>query len=117
MLTVIVQTEKGWAIVDAGWMALSRDRGTQNRAATGWNRSALDGTSKATRSATPARNTASLPASNGPLPDADIATRFPIGGNRRILPQPRLCCQGPSSRNTAVVWKTANAKPGRACGW
>ena len=25
------QVEKDWAIVDAGWMAMSRDRGTQNQ--------------------------------------------------------------------------------------
>lgn len=34
VLTTVIghQKEKGWAIVDAGWMAMSRDRGTQNQA-------------------------------------------------------------------------------------
>ncbi len=34
VLTTVIghQTEKGWAIVDAGWMAMSRDRGTQSQA-------------------------------------------------------------------------------------
>jgi D-serine deaminase-like pyridoxal phosphate-dependent protein len=34
VLTTVIghQAEKGWAIVDAGWMALSRDRGTQTQA-------------------------------------------------------------------------------------
>jgi D-serine deaminase-like pyridoxal phosphate-dependent protein len=32
MTTVIGhQADKGWAIVDAGWMAMSRDRGTQQQ--------------------------------------------------------------------------------------
>jgi threo-3-hydroxy-D-aspartate ammonia-lyase len=34
VLTTVIghQTDKGWAIVDAGWMAMSRDRGTQSQA-------------------------------------------------------------------------------------
>jgi D-serine deaminase-like pyridoxal phosphate-dependent protein len=34
VLTTVIghQTEKGWAIVDAGWMAMSRDRGTAKQA-------------------------------------------------------------------------------------
>lgn len=34
VLTTVIghQAEKGWAIVDAGWMAMSRDRGTQKQA-------------------------------------------------------------------------------------
>ncbi len=33
MLTEVIghQAEKGWVIVDAGWMAMSRDRGTQRQ--------------------------------------------------------------------------------------
>ena len=33
VLTTVIghQPEKGWAIVDAGWMAMSRDRGTQKQ--------------------------------------------------------------------------------------
>ena len=33
VLTTVIghQIEKGWAIVDAGWMAISRDRGTQKQ--------------------------------------------------------------------------------------
>lgn len=33
VLTTVIghQEEKGWAITDAGWMAMSRDRGTQNQ--------------------------------------------------------------------------------------
>jgi D-serine deaminase-like pyridoxal phosphate-dependent protein len=32
-LTTVIshQREKGWAIVDAGWMAMSRNRGTQRQ--------------------------------------------------------------------------------------
>lgn len=34
VLTTVIghQEEKGWAIIDAGWMAMSRDRGTQQQA-------------------------------------------------------------------------------------
>jgi D-serine deaminase-like pyridoxal phosphate-dependent protein len=33
VLTTVIghQADKGWAIVDAGWMAMSRDRGTQRQ--------------------------------------------------------------------------------------
>ena len=33
VLTTVIghQPDKGWTIVDAGWMAMSRDRGTQNQ--------------------------------------------------------------------------------------
>jgi D-serine deaminase-like pyridoxal phosphate-dependent protein len=33
VLTTVIghQAEKGWTIVDAGWMAMSRDRGTQRQ--------------------------------------------------------------------------------------
>ena len=36
VLTTVIghQAEKGWTIVDAGWMAMSRDRGTQRRRST-----------------------------------------------------------------------------------
>jgi threo-3-hydroxy-D-aspartate ammonia-lyase len=34
VLTTVIghQLEKGWVLVDAGWMAMSRDRGTQKQA-------------------------------------------------------------------------------------
>jgi D-serine deaminase-like pyridoxal phosphate-dependent protein len=34
VLTTVIghQVDKGWAIVDAGWMAMSRDRGTEKQA-------------------------------------------------------------------------------------
>ena len=96
VLTTVIghQSEKGWAIVDAGWMAMSRDRGTQNQLhdygygqvcdaagqpiagylMTGANQehgilSRVDGT------------------------DKDIARRFPVGMQLRILPN-HACATG-----------------------
>ncbi len=88
------QPEKGWALVDAGWMAMSRDRGTQAQACdygygqvcdlagvvqpgwimTGANQEhgivAFDGT---------------LPGASGQAP-ADITAALPVGTRLRILP-------------------------------
>ncbi len=80
------QLDKGWVLVDAGWMALSRDRGTQHQAVDygygavcnehgqllpGWTVSAAN------------QEHGTLTHRDGP---ADVQRLFPIGTRLRILP-------------------------------
>lgn len=96
VLTTVIghQADKGWAIVDAGWMALSRDRGTQKQAhdygygqVCGEGGEVLDG--YVVSGANQEHGIVSLAAGV----DADIAGRFPIGTRLRILPN-HACATG-----------------------
>lgn len=95
MTTVIGhQLEKGWIITDAGWMAMSRDRGTQRQQhdfgygqvcteAGEWIDGAL------VTGANQEHGIINLAAGDG----ADLVTRFPIGTRLRILPN-HACATG-----------------------
>lgn len=96
VLTTVIghQPDKGWIITDAGWMAMSRDRGTQRQrrdfgygqvcTETGeWIDGAL------LTSANQEHGIITL-ANAG---DSDITTRFPIGSRLRILPN-HACATG-----------------------
>ncbi|MFM0644058.1 DSD1 family PLP-dependent enzyme [Paraburkholderia bryophila] len=97
------QADKGWAILDAGWMALSRDRGTSKQAHDfGYGQPCLlNGTplagyvvsganqehgilSSTSRSTSAAAHTGSAD---------DITQRFPLGMKLRILPN-HACATG-----------------------
>lgn len=88
------QPGKGWAIVDAGWMAMSRDRGTQRQehdygygqvcSADG---EVLDG--YVLSGANQEHGMVSLASGI----DTDIARRFPVGTQLRILPN-HACATG-----------------------
>ncbi|HKA74824.1 MAG TPA: DSD1 family PLP-dependent enzyme [Xanthobacteraceae bacterium] len=82
------QPDKGWAIVDAGWMAMSRDRGTQRQkidygygAVCDVNGRPLDGLVMAE-----ANQEHGIVARRDGVADPAIAGRFPIGTQLRILP-------------------------------
>ncbi|MFM0323128.1 DSD1 family PLP-dependent enzyme [Caballeronia glebae] len=94
VLTSVIghQPDKGWVIVDAGWMAMSRDRGTSKQTHDyGYGLAcALDGT--------PLEGCALVGANqeHGILAVEsrdDLATRFPIGMTLRILPN-HACATG-----------------------
>ncbi|RZF24372.1 DSD1 family PLP-dependent enzyme [Paraburkholderia sp. UYCP14C] len=96
VLTTVVghQREKGWVVVDAGWMAMSRDRGTQRQKRDfGYglvcteNGEVLDGYLM-----TGANQEHGIVSHDG-SPDADIEKRFPIGMRLRILPN-HACATG-----------------------
>ena len=96
VLTTVIghQREKGWAIVDAGWMAMSRDRGTQKQAHDfGYGQvCTLDGLplqGYLVSDANQEHGIISCPAA----PDRDIALRFPIGTRLLILPN-HACATG-----------------------
>ena len=96
VLTTVIghQTEKGWAIVDAGWMAMSRDRGTakQQRDFGFGQVCTVDGDILPGYTMSGANQEHGIIAREGSA-DAEIATRFPVGTQLRILPN-HACATG-----------------------
>jgi len=96
VLTTVIghQPEKGWAIVDAGWMAMSRDRGTQKQAHDfGYGQVCdAEGEVLAGYVLSGANQEHGILSREG-APDTDIAKRFPIGTQLRILPN-HACATG-----------------------
>ena len=96
VLTTVMghQEEKGWAIVDAGWMAMSRDRGTQKQQRDFGFGQVCDEAGRPLanylmRSANQEHGIVGL--ADGV--DAGIAERFPVGTRLRILPN-HACATG-----------------------
>ncbi|MEC5406044.1 DSD1 family PLP-dependent enzyme [Paraburkholderia sp. MPAMCS5] len=92
------QADKGWAILDAGWMAMSRDRGTSKQAHDfGYGVPCLlDGTPLAgyiVSGANQEHGILSSTEEGAHAGEADIAQRFPIGMKLRILPN-HACATG-----------------------
>ena len=96
VLTTVIghQSEKGWAIVDAGWMAMSRDRGTQKQKHDfGYGQvCGLDGEVLPGYVLSGANQEHGIVSLQGGL-DTDIASRFPVGSQLRILPN-HACATG-----------------------
>jgi D-serine deaminase-like pyridoxal phosphate-dependent protein len=96
VLTTVIghQEEKGWAIVDAGWMAMSRDRGTQRQARDfGYGQICTEAGEVLDDYLMSAANQEHGIVSRTGTPDTDIARRFPIGTRLRILPN-HACATG-----------------------
>jgi D-serine deaminase-like pyridoxal phosphate-dependent protein len=99
VLTTVIghQAEKGWAIVDAGWMAMSRDRGTQKQQrdfgygviCTEAGEVVDDFVLSGANQEHGIVSRASSSVSSG----LDITERFPIGTRLRILPN-HACATG-----------------------
>lgn len=89
VLTTVIghQKEKGWAIVDAGWMAMSRDRGTQRQKRDfGYGQvCAEDGAVLEDYIMSGANQEHGILSRSGE-PDDRIAERLPIGTRLRIMP-------------------------------
>jgi D-serine deaminase-like pyridoxal phosphate-dependent protein len=96
VLTTVIghQEEKGWAIVDAGWMAMSRDRGTQMQTTDfGYGQVCdLAGDVLAGYVISGANQEHGIISRTG-TPDVDIVKRFPVGTALRILPN-HACATG-----------------------
>jgi D-serine deaminase-like pyridoxal phosphate-dependent protein len=97
VLTTVIghQAEKGWVIVDAGWMAMSRDRGTAKQAYDYGYGAVCDeqGHMLEGYTVTAANQEHGIISRSGGLPDKDIAKRFPIGTMLRVLPN-HACATG-----------------------
>jgi D-serine deaminase-like pyridoxal phosphate-dependent protein len=127
VLTTVIghQQEKGWVIVDAGWMAMSRDRGTQNqkhdygygqvcdvqgRPLAGYVVSGANqehGIVSLVQKAGAAQQPAEPP----------ITQRFPIGTQLRILPNHACATGAQFPEYHAVAGQEAGATWSRFYGW
>ncbi|NUA29998.1 DSD1 family PLP-dependent enzyme [Cupriavidus basilensis] len=96
VLTTVIghQADKGWAIVDAGWMAMSRDRGTQKQKRDfGYGQvCGIDGAVLPGYVLSGANQEHGIVSREG-APEPDIAARLPIGTVLRILPN-HACATG-----------------------
>ena len=96
VLTTVIghQADKGWAIVDAGWMAMSRDRGTAKQARDyGYGQVCSAAGEPIDGYLLSAANQEHGILSRSGDPDLQIATRFPLGTQLRILPN-HACATG-----------------------
>ena len=96
VLTTVIghQAEKGWIITDSGWMAMSRDRGTQSQASDYGYGLVCDSAGELIeglqlRSANQEHGVASFEKGQ----QVDIEQRFPIGTRLRVLPN-HACATG-----------------------
>ena len=96
VLTTVIghQEEKGWAIVDAGWMAMSRDRGTQKQKHDfGYGQACTEAGEVLPGYVLSGANQEHGILSRQGTPDPDIVARFPLGTRLRILPN-HACATG-----------------------
>ncbi|BEU25052.1 DSD1 family PLP-dependent enzyme [Paraburkholderia sp. 22B1P] len=96
VLTTVIghQESKGWAIVDAGWMAMSRDRGTQRQKQDfGYGLVCTEDGVPVEGFVMSAANQEHGIVSQASVPDTSIAQRFPVGTRLRILPN-HACATG-----------------------
>jgi threo-3-hydroxy-D-aspartate ammonia-lyase len=97
VLTTVIghQPDKGWTIVDAGWMAMSRDRGTQQQkfdygygVVCDTDGRLLDGLAL-----TGANQEHGIVSSRDGISGPSVVERFPVGSQLRILPN-HACATG-----------------------
>jgi D-serine deaminase-like pyridoxal phosphate-dependent protein len=96
VLTTVIghQQEKGWAIVDAGWMAMSRDRGSQKQKHDfGYGQVCRSDGSLLPGYILSGANQEHGIVSCVTTPEADIVTLLPVGTRLRILPN-HACATG-----------------------
>jgi D-serine deaminase-like pyridoxal phosphate-dependent protein len=96
VLTTVIghQADKGWAIIDAGWMAMSRDRGTQAQAVDYGYGQVCDETGRvlAGYTVSGANQEHGIVSHMGGV-DAAIEQTLPVGTRLRILPN-HACATG-----------------------
>ena len=119
VLTTVIghQREKGWALVDAGWMAMSRDRGTEAQShdygygqVCDVNGCVIDG-----YTLTSANQEHGILSRAGEV-DGDIAKRFPVGTLLRILPN-HACATAAQFPEYVAVGDGGTQTWGRFYGW
>ncbi|MDP1749675.1 MAG: DSD1 family PLP-dependent enzyme [Reyranella sp.] len=97
VLTTVIghQPEKGWVIVDAGWMAMSRDRGTQRQKIDYGYGVVCDAEGRAIEGllVSGANQEHGIISRSDGRADAMLVKRFPIGAKLRILPN-HACATG-----------------------
>lgn len=120
VLTTVIghQEEKGWAIVDAGWMAMSRDRGTQKQSQDfGFGQVCTEDGKVLEGYILSGANQEHGILSRTGEPDRSIAERFPIGMRLRILPN-HACATGAQHPEYQAVLPDGNTETWpRFYGW
>jgi len=119
VLTTVIghQVDQGWAIVDSGWMAMSRDRGTQKQKRDyGYGQvCSVDGTALQGYVLSGANQEHGILSHESKL-DTDIARRFPVGMQLRILPN-HACATGAQFPEYHVLAQDCLAVWNRLHGW
>ena len=120
VLTTVIghQEEKGWAIIDAGWMAMSRDRGTQKQTTDfGYGQVCkADGTPIPEFFVTGANQEHGILSSHA-AQHTSISELFPIGMQLRILPN-HACATGAQFPQYQALDSTGNVQTwDRFYGW
>jgi D-serine deaminase-like pyridoxal phosphate-dependent protein len=120
VLTTVIghQADKGWAIVDAGWMAMSRDRGTEKQAHDyGYGQVCdIDGAAIEGYTLSGANQEHGILSRAG-NPDPQIATRFPVGTRLRVLPN-HACATGAQFSSYHAIDASGNVQEWeRFYGW
>lgn len=96
VLTTVIghQPDKGWIITDAGWMAMSRDRGTQRqRQDFGYGQVCTEAGDWIDGGLVTGANQEHGIVTLGTVASGDLVTRFPIGSRLRIIPN-HACATG-----------------------
>jgi D-serine deaminase-like pyridoxal phosphate-dependent protein len=97
VLTTVIghQADRGWAIVDAGWMAMSRDRGTARQRVDYGYGAVCDAAGELIDGfvVTGANQEHGIVARADGAVEPDIVTRFPVGTLLRVLPN-HACATG-----------------------
>jgi D-serine deaminase-like pyridoxal phosphate-dependent protein len=121
VLTTVIghQKDKGWAIVDAGWMAMSRDRGTQKQAIDFGYGQVCD----AQGLVIPGYVLSGANQEHGILSladaqiDTDIEKRFPVGTQLRVLPNHACATGAQFPEYQAIKGNEVSATWARFYGW
>jgi D-serine deaminase-like pyridoxal phosphate-dependent protein len=120
VLTTVIghQVEKGWAILDAGWMAMSRDRGTQKQKRDfGYGQVCAEDGEPIGGYVVGSANQEHGILCRVEGVDTDIAARFPIGTRLRILPN-HACATGAQHPEYHAVLSSGDVKTWpRFYGW
>lgn len=120
VLTTVIghHVDKGWAIVDAGWMAMSGDRGThEQKRDYGWGQvCSADGTLLQGYVLSGANQEHGILSRQGSRDDG-IVERFPVGTRLRILPNHACATAAQFPSYQALAADGALAEWGRFQGW
>jgi D-serine deaminase-like pyridoxal phosphate-dependent protein len=121
VLTTVIghQADRGWILVDAGWMAMSRDRGTAVQAVD-WGYGAVcarDGTPLAGLVLHGANQEHGIVQVDGGAGDATLAERFPVGSLLRILPNHACATAAQHEAYQVVDGERVTARWARFGGW
>jgi len=120
VLTTVIghQPDKGWAIVDAGWMAMSRDRGTQKQQHDYGYGQLCDASGQriAGYTLTGANQEHGIVSRSGEA-DLGIAQRFPVGTQLRVLPNHACATGAQFPEYHAVTGEEAGPTWPRFYGW